>query len=402
MPVTCITPGIRGAIHRFYDTPPFSPSGRYVALTRLPQEDRLPMPGDVADVLLADLDSGTVTTIAQTRGWDAQLGAQVQWGSDDRSLFFNDVDASSWIPHGVRLDPQTGIAQCLAGAIYCLSPDGTHSASPCLRRTWRTRAGYGVVVPREFIPRNQGAPADDGIYLTDTATGESRLLVSLAEIVEHAFPGAERARFDGGRFYAFHVKWNPQGTRLMLVLTWRPQVPGHPWRSSVITLRNDGSDIHCAISDRDWSRGGNHPNWCPDGEHVLMNLNLLGTGMRLVAARHDGTGLHVLSETLAGTGHPTMHPDGKHILTDAYVSETTGYRDGTTPLRWLDIARNIETELVRIRTDAPYVGPKLEMRVDPHPAWDRAFQRVAFNACPDGTRQVFIADMSAITADQAF
>ena len=149
-------------------------------------------------------------------------------------------------------------------------------------------------------------------------------------------------------------------------------------------------------------RGGHHPNWCPDGEHVLMNLNLLGTGLRLASARYDGADLRALNDTLAGSGHPTMHPDGIHILTDAYVSEALAYRDGTTPLRWLNLARTQETELVRIRTQAPFSGPAQELRVDSHPAWDRAFRRVAFNACPDGTRQVFIADMSAITADQAF
>jgi hypothetical protein len=36
------------------------------------------------------------------------------------------------------------------------------------------------------------------------------------------------------------------------------------------------------------------------------------------------------------------------------------------------------------------------MRVDAHPAWDRAFRRVAFNGCPDGTRRVYVADLSSL------
>ncbi|HRS96487.1 MAG TPA: hypothetical protein P5179_14550, partial [Candidatus Latescibacteria bacterium] len=37
VPIWCITPdGLDRCIHRFYDTSPVSPSGRYVALTRLP------------------------------------------------------------------------------------------------------------------------------------------------------------------------------------------------------------------------------------------------------------------------------------------------------------------------------------------------------------------------------
>jgi len=36
------------------------------------------------------------------------------------------------------------------------------------------------------------------------------------------------------------------------------------------------------------------------------------------------------------------------------------------------------------------------LRVDPHPAWDRAYRRLAFNACPDGTRRVYIADLTEV------
>src|SRR4029453_19316508 len=108
VPVYRVTPGLAGAIHRFHDTSPFSPSGRYLAVTCLPYEDRLPTPGSVADIVVVDLEAGTHATVAQTRGWDTQLGAQLQWGADDRSLYFNDVEPGDWLPFGVRLDPVDG------------------------------------------------------------------------------------------------------------------------------------------------------------------------------------------------------------------------------------------------------------------------------------------------------
>jgi hypothetical protein len=401
VPITCVTPDIGGAIHRFHDTSPFSPSGRYLAMTRFAFEDRLPPPGTEADVIVADLATGDVATVATTRGADTQLGAQVQWGTDDHSLYFNDVDTTTWLPFGVRLDPATGERSTLRGTVYCISPDGRSSASPCLRRTRRTQAGYGVVVPREHIPRNQGAPADDGLYVTDTAGGECRLLVSLADIVAATFTAEERAAFASGAFYGFHAKWNPQGTRLMFILRWLSPVARQPRLNNVITMNADGSGLARPITDRHWRRGGHHPNWCPDGEHVLMNLNLTGTGLRLASVRHDGADLRLLDEHLQASGHPTMHPDGVHVLTDAYVSEPLAYQDGTTPIRWLDLVNSRETELVRIRTAAPFAGPQQELRVDSHPAWDREYRRFAFNACPQGRRQVFIADMSAIVGSAA-
>ena len=402
VPVHCVTPDTPGAIHRFYDSSPFSPSGRYLAVTRLPFEDRLPRPGEIADVVVVDLTTGETRTVADTRGWDTQLGAQVQWGRDDRTLLFNDVDTTTWRPYGVRLDPLGGERQRFEGMIYAVSSDGRWSASPCLRRTLKTQRGYGVVVPPEQVPANRGAPADDGIYLTDLASGTSRLLVSIADVFGQAFPAAARARYRSGDFYGFHVKWNPQGTRLLFVLRWLPRT-WLPWkrkkayrRLNALTLDADGGNARIAVPDSLWRRGGNHPNWCPDGEHVLMNLNSEGAGLRFVRVRHDGSGLETLSATVPGSGHPTLHPDGRHVLTDAYPHEPMAYGDGTTPIRWIDLADSSETAIVRIRTLSPHEQSSPALRVDPHPAWDRHFERIAFNACPGGRRRVYVADLSGL------
>lgn len=401
VPVRCVTPDLPGAIHRFYDSSPFSPSGRYLAVTRLPFENRLPRPGEAAEIAVVDLATGERRIVAETRGWDSQLGAQLQWGADDRTLLFNDVDTATWRPFGVHLDPLGHERRRLDGTVYAVAPDGRWSASPCLRRIVRTQRGYGVVVPEAQVPENRGAPADDGIFLTEVATGATRLLVSLAEIFEAAFPAAGRAAYARGDFHGFHVKWNPQGTRLLFVVRWLPRT-WLPWRRkkqyrrlNVVTLDADGGNPRIAVPDTAWRKGGNHPNWCPDGEHVLMNLNTDGEGLRFARVRYDGTGCTALSRTLRGSGHPTMHPDGRHVLTDAYPHEPVAYGDGTTPLRWLDVASGEETALVRIRTRSDYEEQAPALRVDPHPAWDRDFRRVAFNACPDGRRRVFVADLAS-------
>src|SRR6266496_5820755 len=83
VPVWIATPGQGRTLHRFFDSSPFSPSGRYLGLTRLPHEDRLPRPGDVAEVVVVDLETGESSVVAETRGWDTQVGAHVQWGADD-------------------------------------------------------------------------------------------------------------------------------------------------------------------------------------------------------------------------------------------------------------------------------------------------------------------------------
>ncbi len=158
-------------IHRFFDTSPISPSGRYVGLFRLPNENRPPQPGEAGDVVLVDLTTGREHTVAQSRGWEAQMGANVQWGATDSDLFFNDVDPATWTPFAVHFNPATGRSRRLEGTVFTVSPDGRHLTSYNLVSSRRIQVGYGVVLPEDKTPRNRGPVANDGLFLTDIATG---------------------------------------------------------------------------------------------------------------------------------------------------------------------------------------------------------------------------------------
>ena len=395
VPVWCATPEVGGCIHRFFDTSPFSPSGRNLAVTRMLEEDRLPQPGDVAEIVLVDLQTGVQSAVAQTRGWDTQLGAQAQWGIDDSQLFYNDLDPTTWSPFGVVLDPASGAQRQLGGTVYMASPDARQVASPDLTRMAFTQKGYGVLLPPEHARSNQGAPADDGLYVTEVADGRQRLLVSMEEIVTTALSATERETRSRGDYYAFHVKWNPQGDRLMVVLRWVPDDGGR-MKHDVITLRADGSDLCAAIPESLWGRGGHHPNWCPDGLNVVMNLKVDEERLRFVRARHDGSDFTVMSEAVVGSGHPTLHPNGRHVLTDVYLHEPLAFGDGTTPIRWINLLSGEDQTVVRINNDPPFPGPVRELRIDPHPAWDRTHRWAAFNGCENGVRRVYVADLSAL------
>jgi hypothetical protein len=351
----------------------------------------LPSPGDIAEIVVVDLQTGEDRVVAETRGWDTQLGAQVQWGGSDNSLFFNDVDTITWRAYGVLMDPATGTKRRLEGTIYMVSPDGRSAVSCSLERTGLTQAGYGVIVPTEHIPINKGATKDDGVYVTDTVSGECRMIASIHDIVESVL---EPAKYRKGDFYGFHVKYNPQGDRIMFVLRWVPHDKSERMKPMLITMMSDGSDIQLAIPDDLWARRGHHPNWCPDGEYVMMNLNINGEGLRFIRIRYDGTDLSTMIDDVLGSGHPTLHPDGRHVLTDAYVREPVSYGDGSTPIRLVSLDKHEDMVLARIRTEPDWPGPKNELRVDPHPAWDCSYRYVAFNACPDGTRRLYVADLS--------
>jgi len=423
VPVARISPDGVPAIHRFYDTSPISPSGRYAAMLRFPYEDRSPSPGDDAQVLVVDLTTGDVVYRTPTASWDTQVGAHVQWGVSDEALFFNRIDTESWRAYGVRANIFTGEERPLAGTVYMISPDGRLSATPSLEKIGIVQLGYGGAVPDLARRRNRGAPDDDGLFLVDTETGQSRLLLSFAEIYERLQPRFPGISLDRGGFYGFHTKWNPQGTRLLFIVRWDAD-GGRRYRTLnwLISVRPDGSDLTVAVDAERWKQG-HHPNWCPDGEHIVMNLSgenprdprvraalliartarKLGlryrpsiAQLRLMTFRYDGSELRSVAPGHQGSGHPTMHLDGRHVLTDAYPAEPVSAGDGTVPIRLIDIESGTSQTVVRIRT-RPFVSGRFdELRVDPHPAWDASGRYLVFNGCPDGTRAVFVADIAPL------
>lgn len=421
VPVWRITSPSRPTIHRFYDTSPISPSGRYLGVCEFPFDDRSPSPGEIAHVVVIDLATNEEVFRRATAAWDTQVGAHVQWGCDDSQLFFNDMAPGDWIPFGVMVDIASGRETQLAGPVYMVDTSGRHCLSPDLTNIGRVQIGYGVRIPAESIRRRAPVPQDDGVFITDAETGSTRLLISIAEIYERLQERFAGLDLNSGRFYGFHVKWNPQGDRLMFLLRWLDDAGGKS-KNYLLTLRPDGSDLAMAIDARRW-RGGHHPNWCPDGQHIVMNLMMdnprarlrrldrfaeraarkLGLRhfsnaehLRLCKFRYDGGDFQVLAPHHFGSGHPTLHENGRQVLTDAYPSERVAWADGTVPLRLIDAQDNTAICAIRIKTEPHHSGSRQEWRVDPHPAWARDGRTIAFNACGEGVRGVYIADLSTL------
>jgi Tol biopolymer transport system component len=430
VPVWCVTPHTPRTIHRYFDSSPFSPSGRYLVSTQLPSEEHLPKPGDIAKIFVTDLTTGEERFVAETKGWDTQVGAHAHWGTDDRQLLFNDVDAATWMAHGVRLDLGTGQRTKFHGPIYSVSRDRRFAITPCLARTGIVQAGYGVIVPREFTRQSHELPDNDGIFLTDLASGEHRLLISIRELVRSMRGPCGQPDGKSGEFVGFHLTMNPQADRILFILRWMRKAPpagkvflnlwrqfsragrkigrflGQEWvlqafqmpqmvLNTLFVLHTDGSHPKVILPADVYAQGGHHPNWCPDGRSVLMNRRIDGK-MRFARFHLEDDRWEVLSDRIVGSGHPTLHSGGRHIVTDAYHFESVAFGDGTAPIRLVDLATETERTLVRIRTRPKIEGANLEFRVDPHPAWNQSFTRLAFNAYSKGTRNVYVADVSGL------
>ncbi len=391
VPVSIVSPEGVPVIHRFFDTSPFSPSGRYLGLTRFPTDRRLPQPDEPAGILLVDLETSETREIDQTLAWDTQLGAHVQWGRTDEELIYNRTDGST-ITARVK-NPITGAHRDLDGPAYMVNRSGTRVLAPNLLTLNTVQPGYGVfwAGPEDW---KKAPPYDrDGVWVTEVDSGKTRLLLSIQTILD-TFP--ELKAYSGthtGRYVCFHVKWNPQSTRIFTV--FRFSNPDQSFiRNAIVTADANGAKLHLALHPETWIKGGHHPNWTPDGDHIFMNLKREKPHLEFIRFAFDGSGLEALSKNCPGSGHPTLHPDGRHILTDTYLYESND--TDTVPLRWIDLQSDSEIALLPIPAKPFFPGPQQELRIDPHPAWDPTFTKVAFNCFHSGTRSVGVADLTSL------
>ena len=161
----------------------------------------------------------------------------------------------------------------------------------------------------------------------------------------------------------------------------------------LFTFKTDGSEIVQAVSREQWALGGNHPNWHPDGEQLIMNLKPDGKNLRFCQFRYDGKDFKVLSESKLASGHPSVNIGGRYLISDAYPHEPFVLDNEEVPIRLLDLQNDTEETICTIYTLGKGMGM---LRCDPHPAWDRTYKRVCFNGTPDGRRQVFIADLTEV------
>jgi hypothetical protein len=286
--------------------------------------------------------------------------------------------------------------------MYHVAPDDSAVVSFPLDLINASQSGYGYAEdPARARSLKPGAAENEGIWRTDLQTGKKTLIVSLAEAHE-VLPDADKKRFEGGTFYFFHSKYNPQATRILQVFRCMMPTAGTEFgiggtgvfKPSLVTFNPDGSDVKLALPNEVWGKGGHHPNWHPDGERILMNLKMDYDRLKLCTYRPDGSDFKVLSETVHGSGHPSFHKDGRYIITDTYPEEDYAAASKEVPLRLIDIESQSEQELFFIFTlGMPNANV---LRIDPHPAWSRDYSKICFNAAPEGRRQVFVADLAEL------
>ncbi|MFA7229227.1 MAG: hypothetical protein WC061_09335 [Melioribacteraceae bacterium] len=394
-PVTRVTPDDGIYVHTYFDVTPFSPSQKYMAVSKLPFQDRMPVQGDLAEVCIIDLENQNIKSVYKTKSWGYQTGTNVQWGADDRHVYCNDKVGDTAV--GIQINIETGETKAFAGPMYSVARNESCYVGFPLELFDITQLGYGCPPEKLGVYKTLplGASKTEGIWRTDLKTNEKKLIVSLHDAAS-VLPGIPPV--EDYTFYFWHSKFNRQGTRVYQVL--RCLFGKDPYKAKErnpvnITFKPDGTEIFYTTPNYPvWGSGGGHPNWHPNGEYLIRHLKLEDGRDRFVQFKYDGSEFFVLTEKIQGGGHPSIEENSRYLITDAQkiIGDTKN-----VSLRLIDLKAEQEMivcTLPSIKWEGHFDDNVF--RLDGHPVWSRDYKKVSLQAAHNGKRQLFVIDLSKL------
>jgi hypothetical protein len=383
-PVRRITRGPRHHWFGYYDKLQFDPTVRYVLGMQVDFEHRSPTADDIIKIGMVDLgDNDRWIELGQSRAWCWQQGCMLQWRPGSATeVLWNDRDGGHFVCH--ILDIATGKRHTIGHPVYSVSPDGKSAVTADFRRIQDVRPGYGYPgLPDPHV--DDLAPADTGVFHIDLESGQSKLIISLAEIARR---GTIPNNGLGVKHYFNHLLFSPDGSRFIALHRWR--YPNGSRLTRLITARPDGSDIRIVVANGYAS----HFIW-RDATHILsQSRKFAGTenwGNFLFEDIDGGGDVREIGRSvLDGSGHISYLPGNKWILNDTYPR---GQERMQTPhLFRVETGRRVD--LGHFHLPKAYTG---EWRVDTHPRFSPDSRYVCIDVPhKDEGRQLHLIDIRGI------
>ncbi|HOM57559.1 MAG TPA: hypothetical protein PLG27_07405 [Candidatus Latescibacteria bacterium] len=391
VPVKRMSPKGEHCFFGYYDIPAADEAGRHLC-HRVQFRDRLPRRGDVAELgwlaLPGNADAepdGIFHPIAETEAWNFQQSSMAQWlASEPDTCLFNTFEHEAY---GSRIhDIRTGRGRLLPLPVANVSRDGTKALCINMSRLFDFRPGYGYEeLPDPFADVAQ--PRDDGVRLMDIRTGNNRLILSLADIVEFLEQSGER--IGGKKVLINHITFNPSATRFLLLLRTFPE-PGTRWETFLVTSDLEGRNLrHHNV----WGIAS-HYHW-RDDDGMLFYMNVSGPNTLELALVSDSTGSIECIDTayFRYDGHCSYSPDLRWILYDSYVDSSTP--DFLRNLQVYSLDRREGILLGRFRA-GPLTPDNNDLRCDLHPRWMPGGTAVTFDSIHEGFRGIYWADLIGV------
>jgi hypothetical protein len=383
-----------GPKHHFFGyfghvrTIPWNKSGRYIVALRTAFQDRMPEPGEAAEIVLLDTQKDyEARPVERTRAWNFQQGTMLYWNpqAPETQFFFNDRDPKTHEVFCVLFDVSKG-ENGQRVAEYRFKGASIGNGGVAQGGGWFLGINYGRLARLRPVTGYPGAhdwtagrkehPDDDGLFKVDVTTKEMKLLVSYKQMADALRP--QHPSIDEQELFLNHTLWSRDDSRIFFFV--RADFDKKDARLDVpFTVKPDGTGLQPLARHI-----GGHPEW--------------ESGRTLIGARGKEQILFdVVDQKVTGAlGAPETFPDpGGDIALSAdgkwFVNgHSEKGKNYYTILRRADGAR--------VRTEGfdrgGYTGG--ELRIDPSPNWNRDGSQILVVATDaKKTRQMFVLTITA-------
>lgn len=393
VPCRAITRGPQHHWFGYYDKRQFSPDDRYILSNQVDFEGRPPTADDSIAVGYVDTErNDRWVEIGQSHAWGWQQGCMLQWvGPGGDTILWNDRDGDRFVCRVYSLRDRS--MRTIPRPIYTISSDGKTGLSVDFRRIDNLRPGYGYDgLGDPHVDRR--APDDSGIWRVDLESGNSELILSLAEVAEIPWPDGD-THADAWHYFN-HLLINPSGNRFIVLHRYRPEFDPQTLEfrggfvTRMFTANMDGSDryvldpsgytSHFIWKNDDQVTMWTRPEGQPNGFYRITDRTRM-----VEPVGHD---------KMPTNGHNTYlgGPAGKHrdwILNDTYPDRKTSRQ--TVFLYHVPSGHRVD--LGHFPSPPPYRG---EWRCDTHPRSNDEGTLVTIDSPHDGGRQVYLLDVREV------
>lgn len=384
LPIKRVTDGPKHHFFGYFDKFPWDRQGRRLLSMETDFTARQPVPGEKATIGVID-ENGKYNPVAETNAWCWQQGSMLQWlNDDDNKIIYNDREGDHFVSR--ILDLNSGKTETLCRPIYCLSPDGRWAISLNFSRLDRERPGYGY--PGAYDPFiSEKHPAGDGVWLIDLKKNTASLSVSVDTVTKKFHRGGPTG-MDNGPAWFNHMLFSPDSRRFAFFHRWRlVRQNGAPWHlTHMYTCNLDGSDLF-PLNLEDMS---SHYTWIGTSNQIINYSNRHATGWNYHLFTDQTDKVEVIAKgVFPGDGHCSYSSDCKWMLTDSYPLS-----DNCRRLYLYNLESQEAYEIGSFYSDPSYPIPT---RCDLHPNWSRDDASVCIDSIHEGSRQVYVIDVSSLT-----
>ncbi len=348
----------------YYDKLQFDPAARFALGMEVNFEHRPPTPDDVIKVGMVDLsDDDRWIDLGESRAWGWQAGCMLQWlPKSAHEIIWNDREDGQFVSRILKID--TGQQRTLPHPIFTLSPNGRTALSIDFHRLEDMRPGYGYMgIPDPWF--NVMAPQETGIHTVDLQTGESKLIVSLAEVAAIPYPHGD---ISAAKHYFNVLIYSPGGAHFLFLHRWR--LGDGPFHTRMLTAKADGSDLKVV----DHSGHTSHLIWRDDAQILAWSKRPSHGGAYYIFPNAEdgscGPDQIVGKTNMPLNGHCTYLSDNSWILNDTYPQGDKRLQD----LYLYHVPTDRRADLGQFHSPLPYTDT---LRCDLHP-----------RSSPDGTKIV--------------